>query len=255
MRNFSALEIMALSVLPEKARIGRIAYICRKNRISATHRDCRIILEKLGEPHGAKGRLTIALRAEIKRQDLIRHQRRSKYARRNWSYVDTNPGFDVVSTRFYGWNRNHPRYGSADYRERCMSICLNRIAPHVDGLIPNVTWWNGQIFNWSVKDTRLRKNGCLLLIKPHWRSYHPEQKLQYLVFLNGKEAGYTVVPKRIKNIEEALASLESAQVKSARKKGFDVKFDWTNQAFTVKSPRRVKSRSIAWKCHTRSKRR
>lgn len=251
MRKFSPLEIMALSVLSEKARIARTAVICRKNGIDSTHRDCKIMLEKLGEPRGAKGRLRIALRDEIKRQTMVAGRRRHQREYRNWCLIG-DKGFDPVSARFYGYSSDE--YGSADPHERVKNLCLARIAPYADGLIPKVSWWNGSCRNWSVKETRLHKRGCLILVRPYWRSYRPEQKLQYLVYLNGKEAGYVIVPKRIRTIKKALESLESAPVKAAKRKGFDVKFDWTNQAFTVKSTRRKKARSIAWKSHTRAKR-
>lgn len=263
MKKLSPLECMALAALPEKARLGRLAYLCRKDYKYGqpnSLQGARKVLEKIGEPRGDKIRLQRALRDEFNSQRLKESKR---WRLKNKSYeAQITPGhyrdetvyrYDPVSFR----DCPH-HYGEAITRITAIVLC--RFAENREGLISapahTHTWWLPTAHNYNIRASKISNGEYFMLVKP-WRLWKDGRSVsgqyQWLAWKTKGSVGSVRISKHNSTVEGAIKSLKSAVVMKAEANGATVTVDWENQAFLVRSPRRQKARSIAFKRHERNR--
>lgn len=263
MKKLSPLECMALAAMPEKARLARLAYLCRKDYEYGqpnSLQGARKVLEKIGEPRGAKIRLQRALRDEFAAQrwkESKRCRRREEFydprIGSGYRYDDTVYRYDPVSFRYCPYH-----YGEKETRVTAIVLC--RFAEHREGLIPapahTASWWTSTAHNYNIKDAKISNGDYFMLVKP-WQIWKDGRSIagqyQWLAYKTKDTVGSVRVPKGVYNIKKAIESLKSSAVKKAEAKGASVAVDWANQAFLVQSPRRQKARSFAFKRHERNR--
>jgi len=249
--------------MPEKARLARLAYLCRKDYDYGqpnSLQGARKVLEKIGEPRGAKIRLQRALRDEFNGQCW----KESKRRRRDQQFYESRIGagyygddtvyrYDPVSFRYCPHH-----YGEKETRITAIVLC--RFAEHREGLIPapayTHSWWTSTAHNYNIKDAKISNGEYFMLVNPYqlWKDGRSVAgQYQWLAYKTKDTVGSVRVPKDAYNIKGAIKSLKSAAVKKAEAKTATVTVDWATQVFLVRSPRRQKARSIAFKRHERNR--
>jgi hypothetical protein len=264
MTRLSALEVMAFTMLPEKARIARLAYLCRTQpRIwesPTSLASAKMVLARIGEPHGKKGKLAKALRQEFDAQSSKATIRRQ----RSYDAYDGGLGtnwlgqkirYDPVSFRF------HQKRVTVRKHDRVKAICLSRFAEYTtfssqQDILPGVTWWNFNVTNWAVNHAEIRDGSYFIQVKPYsWCNSAAAKKRQWLLYkTKGGIVGSVRIPRKIgKSADDAINSLKTSGVKKAEKAGATVEIDWINKAFIVQSLRRKRAKSVPFKRHERKK--
>lgn len=266
MKRFSPLEILALNELPERARIGRTVSLARKYqwRID-TLAQAKRLLERLGEPRGAKTRLTKELAEESYLQEKIRKKRR-KQRKVDRSAFTRCSNYDPIAYRDWIDRDND----EDEKRRRIMAICAVRIHPYAKGeseILPKWVgqWWTGSVTNQAIWDGAFLRpeKGYALLIRPTAVFAQKDMlgdltqqwchNFRWLVIkIGGLVKGIRVDP-RAQTVAEAIRSLKTAQLKKVEKKGYEIKIDWDKEIFSVKSPRRMEWRDIPFKKHSRDR--
>lgn len=267
MKKFSPLEILALNDLPEAARLKRTAYFCRKHGWDpGTLHKSKGVLEKLGEPRGAKTRLKKALKLEFMRQTAIAKKRNGRRRANKRSFTGITD-YDPVAYKLCG--------GLHDpIRQRTTAVCAVRIAQHWkkhkikrSDIMPDWAgyWWSDEVDHQSFQDGAFIEGGYALLIRPRfvhtvrpdgyvdW-GRHYAHNFKWLLVLAGGVLKSVRVKGQAYPLKEALDSLKTSHVKTAEKKGHDIKIDWDRELFLVKSPSRKKWRELPFKKWERERR-
>lgn len=277
-KKLHALEIFALCAIPYEKRIERIIYMVREGKLGGLDYRCRKIdfrelVDRLGEPRGKKGQMANDLRRERGRQNSLRWNRRRAKESDGAVHVDDYDPTGYSKT----WQKEiHGTVRRTIKRNRITAILLKRFK-----LLPAESY-KDEDGNWQYTETIIPAVGCpryafnlrftptmevldarfgevpMFLHRPrcyttkhahHWTHNH-----QFIIYKVGDADPVAVrVDGRVTRLNAAIESLKAGPVKAAEKKGYEVRIDWANERFLIKSPRRRKGREVPFKSWTRGK--
>lgn len=257
-KSFSPLEVIALSVLPEKQRIAKTAALCRTHRRFPDNQVVAAnVLTELGEPRGAKTRLKKALAIEYCRQAQLVGMRRS-YTKNFSSGAYDGDHYDPVSYKFYRV--------SVDSSEvlltksvRWKALVAARFAKIRRTALKNLLWWwDGSLKSNTILNAQRIDGVFFMLMRPpyiktttganKWSHNH-----KYLFYKDGATVGRLRVPYNVSSIQDSIKSFKPARVVKAELKNYDIKVDWENQCFLTKPKNSSKWVKSPFKAHSREK--
>lgn len=278
-KRLSALEVLAINDLPEKARIARMAYIARRNGWAwseVTHKEVKAIIARFFEPRGRKTVLVKLLRREIRRQCVVSNQREWRRQPRYYRCANDR-GYDPVGYRMcvedtgrdgppvtQRWkavitSRFHTAIESL-YTARSEALYAGEEAP--DPLIPQPGhwYWDGPVPVSRRVMSAAKVNGVYMFTtRPSYIVQSSganlrAHKVRYLVLKDGDLLKAIRVAHKGTSVKASIDSLKPAAVLKAEERGDFVKPDWDREVWLVRNPKRKKWREIAFKRYTRKRR-